>query len=109
MKERKTEYDVVILAAGDFPTDVTAMRILRNAKHLIACDGAVEELLEMDILFQQRQRRNINTSSIPLRNKRITTLQKQQSMRCSISTFRALLHSAILVQQESGKTTPWAT
>ncbi|MFP3766143.1 thiamine diphosphokinase [Prevotella intermedia] len=49
MKERKTEYDVVILAAGDFPTDVTAMRILRNAKHLIACDGAVEELLEMDI------------------------------------------------------------
>ena len=49
MKERKTEYDVVILAAGDFPTDVTAMRILRNAKHLIACDRAVEELLEMDI------------------------------------------------------------
>ena len=49
MKERKNEYDVVILAAGDFPTDVTAMRILRNAKHLIACDGAVEELLEMDI------------------------------------------------------------
>lgn len=49
MKERKTEYDVVILAAGDFPTDVTAMRILRNAKHLITCDGAVEDLLEMDI------------------------------------------------------------
>lgn len=49
MKERKTEYDVVILAAGDFPTDVTAMRILRNAKHLIACDRAVEDLLEMDI------------------------------------------------------------
>ena len=49
MKEQKTEYDVVILAAGDFPTDVTAMRILRNAKHLIACDRAVEELLEMDI------------------------------------------------------------
>ncbi|RQE06969.1 thiamine diphosphokinase [Prevotella intermedia] len=49
MKEQKTEYDVVILAAGDFPTDVTAMRILRNAKHLIACDRAVEDLLEMDI------------------------------------------------------------
>lgn len=49
MKERKNEYDIVILAAGDFPTDVTAMRILRNAKHLIACDGTVEELLEMDI------------------------------------------------------------
>ncbi len=49
MKERKNEYDVVILAAGDFPTDVTAMRILSNAKHLIACDGAIEELLEMDI------------------------------------------------------------
>ena len=49
MKELKNEYDVVILAAGDFPTDVAAMRILRNAKHLIACDGAVEELLEMNI------------------------------------------------------------
>ena len=30
MKELKNEYDVVILAAGDFPTDVAAMRILRN-------------------------------------------------------------------------------
>lgn len=49
MKELKNKYDVVILAAGDFPTDVAAMRILRNAKHLIACDGAVEELLEMNI------------------------------------------------------------
>ena len=49
MKERKNEYDIVILAAGDFPTDVTAMRILRNAKHLIACDRAIEDLLETDI------------------------------------------------------------
>ena len=49
MKELKNEYDVVILAAGDFPTDITAMYILRTAKHLIACDGAVEDLLKMDI------------------------------------------------------------
>lgn len=49
MKELKNEYDVVILAAGDFPTDITAMHILRTAKHLIACDGAVEDLLKMDI------------------------------------------------------------
>lgn len=49
MKTLNFEYDVVILAAGDFPTSVTAMRILRHAKHLIACDGAVEDLLEMEI------------------------------------------------------------
>ena len=49
MKELKNEYDVVILAAGDFPTDVAALRILRNAKHLIACDGSVVDLMELNI------------------------------------------------------------
>ena len=49
MRELKNEYDVVILAAGDFPTNETAIHILRTAKHLIACDGAVEELLRMGI------------------------------------------------------------
>lgn len=49
MRELKNEYDVVILAAGDFPTNETAVHILRTAKHLIACDGAVEEVLRMGI------------------------------------------------------------
>ena len=49
MRELKNEYDVVILAAGDFPTNETAIHILRTAKHLIACDGAVEEVLRMGI------------------------------------------------------------
>ena len=33
MRELKNEYDVVILAAGDFPTNETAIHILRTAKH----------------------------------------------------------------------------
>ena len=32
MRELKNEYDVVILAAGDFPTNETAIHILRTAK-----------------------------------------------------------------------------
>ena len=35
MRELKNEYDVVILAAGDFPTNETAIHILRTAKHLM--------------------------------------------------------------------------
>lgn len=50
MKELKTEYDVVILAAGDFPTSVVPMRVLRNAKHLVVCDGAVNELEQLGII-----------------------------------------------------------
>ena len=33
MKELKNEYDVVILAAGDFPTDITATKKYKKKKN----------------------------------------------------------------------------
>ena len=39
----------VILAAGDFPTHVLPLRILRTTDNLIVCDGALKELLEYEI------------------------------------------------------------
>ena len=42
-------FSAVILAAGDFPTHVLPLHILRTAENLIVCDGALEDLLEYDI------------------------------------------------------------
>ena len=42
-------FSAVILAAGDFPNHVLPLRILRTAKNLIVCDGALEELLDYEI------------------------------------------------------------
>ena len=42
-------FSTVILAAGDFPTHVLPLHILRTAENLIVCDGALEDLLEYDI------------------------------------------------------------
>ena len=39
----------VILAAGDFPTHVLPLRILRTTDNLIVCDGALKDLLEYEI------------------------------------------------------------
>lgn len=60
MKQNKTKYgiedldlleniDAVILAAGDFPRHIEPIRILRKAKNLIVCDGALKDLLMYDI------------------------------------------------------------
>ena len=42
-------FSAVILAAGDFPTHVIPLRVLRTAENLIVCDGALENLLEYEI------------------------------------------------------------
>ena len=42
-------FSAAILAAGDFPNHVLPLRILRTAKNLIVCDGALEELLDYEI------------------------------------------------------------
>lgn len=43
-------YDAVILAAGEFPTHLLPIRILKHAKNLFVCDGALADLLELDIV-----------------------------------------------------------
>ena len=45
----EVSFSAVILAAGDFPSHVLPLRILRTTENLIVCDGALEELLEYEI------------------------------------------------------------
>ena len=42
--------DVVIMANGSFPTHNTPINILKNAKYLIACDGAANTLITKHII-----------------------------------------------------------
>lgn len=41
-----TQFDTVIVANGSFPENPIALSILRNAGHIIACDGAAQTLLD---------------------------------------------------------------
>ena len=41
---RVPEFDAVILANGDFPTAEVPLRILREARQIVACDGAAASL-----------------------------------------------------------------
>lgn len=41
-----SQFDMVILANGDFPQDYIPLNILHNTKHLVCCDGAGKYLLE---------------------------------------------------------------
>ena len=36
--------EVVILANGDFPTHAVPLSLLENARHIVACDGAIASL-----------------------------------------------------------------
>lgn len=40
MKKLLTQYDLVILAAGDIPNNNITINLLLNAKNLVVCDGA---------------------------------------------------------------------
>ena len=40
--------DVVVLANGDFPVHAVPLSLLENAKHIVACDGAVAHLTAHD-------------------------------------------------------------
>ena len=46
----KTLFDVVIVANGEFPTKETPLGILKNAKHIVACDGAVKNVPQADVV-----------------------------------------------------------
>lgn len=43
------EYKTVILADGDFPSTPKTMRILKQAEHIICCDGAAEKLIRFGL------------------------------------------------------------
>lgn len=45
-----TLFDVVIVANGEFPTNGLPLDILKNAKHIIACDGAIKKVPQAEVV-----------------------------------------------------------
>jgi thiamine pyrophosphokinase len=45
-----TLFDVVIVANGEFPTHEIPLGILKNAKHIVACDGAIKNVPQAEIV-----------------------------------------------------------
>lgn len=46
----KTEFDVVIVANGEFPTNEIPLDILKNARHIVACDGAIKHVPQAEVV-----------------------------------------------------------
>ena len=44
--------DAVVLANGDFPVHAVPLSLLENAKHIVACDGAIASLADHDVHHQ---------------------------------------------------------
>lgn len=45
-----TQFDVVIVAKGEFPTHAIPLGILKNAKHIVACDGAIKHVPQAEVV-----------------------------------------------------------
>ncbi len=45
------EYDVVILANGEFPTHPIPLAVLHSASHVVCCDGAASHYPQADIII----------------------------------------------------------
>ena len=46
----KNQFDVVIVANGVFPTNEIPLGILKNARHIVACDGAIKHVPQTEIV-----------------------------------------------------------
>ena len=47
----KNLFDVVIVANGEFPLNKIPLDILRNARHIIACDGAIGNVPQAEVVI----------------------------------------------------------
>ena len=45
-----TLFDVVIVGNGEFPTNEIPLKILKNAQHIIACDGAIKHVPQAEVV-----------------------------------------------------------
>lgn len=50
MEEELSQYQNLIIANGEFPDHPLHLQLLKNAKMIICCDGAVEKLIKTDFL-----------------------------------------------------------
>ena len=47
----KEQYDIVIVANGEFPTQPLSLEVLHNARHIIACDGAIRHVPQAEVVI----------------------------------------------------------
>ncbi len=45
-----TQFDVVIVANGEFPIHEIPLGILKSAKHIVACDGAIKNVPQAEVV-----------------------------------------------------------
>lgn len=45
------QFDVVIVANGEFPTNELPLGMLSNAKHIVACDGAIRNVPQAEVVI----------------------------------------------------------
>ena len=45
-----TQFDVIIVANGECPTHEIPLDILKNAKHIVACDGAIKNVPQAEVV-----------------------------------------------------------
>ena len=50
-KNMTEQYDIVIVANGEFPTHPQPLEVLHNARHIIACDGAIKHVPQAEIVI----------------------------------------------------------
>lgn len=51
MTAMKEQYDIVIVANGEFPTHPIPLEVLHHAKHIIACDGAIRHVPQAEVVI----------------------------------------------------------
>jgi len=47
----KEQYDIVIVANGEFPIHPLPLEVLHNARHIIACDGAIRHVPQAEVVI----------------------------------------------------------
>ena len=45
------QFDIVIVANGEFPTHPLPLQVLHNARHIIACDGAIRHVPQAEVVI----------------------------------------------------------
>ena len=45
-----TQFDVVIIANGEFPKNEIPLDILKDARHIVACDGAIKHVPQAEVV-----------------------------------------------------------
>ena len=102
-----TQFDVVIVGNGEFPTNEIPLKILKNAQHIIACDGAIKHVPQAEVVVG-------DGDSVPTAYQdRLIKIEEQEDNDLTKATRYCLSMNGkklpIWDVQENEKTTRWET